>query len=95
MELDLDGPLMWYSWSSYADFTAWHDATCAALGIPHPNRNAATGEIDYDAQWTTAYTEVTEVVADDWRAFVEDDIAAQFPDDLGAPSQPPPAQQLP
>lgn len=95
MELDLDGPLMWYSWSSYADFTAWHDATCAALGIPHPNRNAATGEIDYGAQWTTAYTEVTEVVADDWRAFVEDDIAAQFPNDLGTPSQPPPAQQLP
>ena len=86
---------MHYRWNSHDDFVAWHDLVCAALGIPHPNRNAATGEIDYDAQWTTAYTTVTEVAADDWRAFVEDDIAAQVPDGLGVPSEPPSARPLP
>lgn len=82
---------MHYAWNARTDFDAWHDTVCDALGIPHPNRNTATGEIDYDAQWTTAYAEATEVTADDWRAFVEDDIAARFPDGLGTPSEPPPS----
>lgn len=84
---------MWYRWTSQESFDAWHDAVCVALGIPHPNRNAATGEIDVDAQWTTAYTNVTEVAADDWRASVEDHVAADFPDGLGTPSDPPPAAE--
>lgn len=82
---------MWYSWQTVGAFDAWHATVCAALGIPHPGRNAATGEIDDDAQWTTAYTSVTEVAADDWRAVVEDDIAADYPDGLGVPCDPPPA----
>ena len=86
---------MWHSWTCRTDFGAWHDVACAVLGIPHPNRNAATGEIDYDAQWTAAYTEVTEVAFDDWRAYVEDEIAAQFPDGLGTPSDPPPSTPFP
>ena len=81
---------MHYRWNSHTDFTAWHNTVCAGLGIPHPNRNTATGVIDDDAQWTTAYTEAIEVAADDWRAYVEDDIAAQFPDGLGTASEPPP-----
>ena len=85
--------MTFYRWPSVAEFTTWHDAACAALGIPHPNRNAATGEIDPDAQWTTAYTEPTVVAADDVRAFVDDDVAALVPDGLGAPSAPPPAPE--
>jgi len=86
---------MHYRWNSHTDFTAWHDIVCSALGIPYPNRNAASGEIDYQAQWTTAYTEVIQVAADDWRAFVEDDIAGQFPVGLGVLSDPPPSPSLP
>jgi hypothetical protein len=82
---------MYYRWNSHTDFAAWHDTVCVARGIPHPNRNVATGEIDYDAQWTTAYTEAVEVAVNDWRAFVEDDIATQFPEGLGTPSDPPPS----
>ena len=80
---------MWHRWTSLAAFNVWHDTVCAALSIPHPNRNVATGEIDYDAQWTLRYTDVAEVAADDWRAFVEDDIAATYPDGLGQPCDPP------
>jgi hypothetical protein len=86
---------MHYRWISQAAFDAWHLTVCDALGIPHPNFNAATGELDPDAQWTTAYTDVIEVATDDWRAYVEDDIAAQFPDGLGTPSDPPPSTPFP
>lgn len=85
---------MHYRWSSLATFTAWHDAVCTVLGIPHPGRNAATGEVDPDAQWTTAYTEPTVVTDDDVRAVVEDDVAALVPDGLGVPSDPPPSPSL-
>lgn len=81
---------MWYLWLTEADFNAWHMTTCAMLGIPHPGYNEATGDIDPDAQWTTAYTSVTEVAADDWRAIVEPDVAALNPDGLGTPCDPPP-----
>jgi hypothetical protein len=82
---------MWYRWTDLAAFTAWHDAACAALGIPHPGNNAATGELDPDAQWTTAYTNAVQVGADDVRAVVEDDVAELVPTGLGEPSDPPPA----
>jgi hypothetical protein len=85
---------MHYRWPSLAAFDAWHDAACAALGIPHPGRNAATGEVDPDAQWTTAYTEPTVVTDDDVRAVVEDDVAQLVPEGLGVPSDPPPSPQL-
>lgn len=94
MECSVDF-LNWYLWTSHEDFSAWHEVTCAALGIPHPNRNAATGQIDYEAQWTTAYTKVIEVAVNDWRAFVEDDIATQFTNGLGTPSYPPPSAPFP
>ena len=82
---------MWYSWLTVGAFDAWHTATCTLLGIPHPGRNAATGEIDESAQWTTAYTTAVEVTPTDWRAVVEPDIAALNPDGLGTPCDPPPA----
>ncbi len=79
----------WYTWPTFATFTAWHSLAKTELGIPHPGRNAATGEIDPDAQWTTAYTEVVEVAADDWRAVVEDYVVALVPDNLGTPCDAP------
>lgn len=81
---------MYYSWPTREKFDAWHAGVCNALRIPHPNSNTATGQIDIFAQWTTAYTEVTEVMVDDWRAFVEPDVAAAHSDGLGVPCDPPP-----
>jgi len=78
---------MWYSWADISAFNVWHDAACAALGIPHPNRNAKTGQVDESAQWTTAYTEP--IVGDDVRAYVEADVAALVPEGLGVPCDPP------
>lgn len=81
---------MFYRWLSLSLFDAWHDAAKLALGIPHPGRNQKTGEIDEQAQWTTAYTDAIVVAEDDVRAFVEDMVAALVPDGLGQPSSPPP-----
>ena len=47
----------WVSFVDEAAFVAFHDAACADNAIPHPGRNGATGEVDPDAQWTTAYTD--------------------------------------
>lgn len=80
---------MFYFWLSLDAFNSWHADACSSLGIPHPNRNAATGEIDPDAQWTTAYTEPVIVADDDIRAFVEPAVAELVPDGLGIPSEPP------
>lgn len=85
---------MWYRWTDQAAFDVWHAAACAALGIPHAGHNAATGVIDEQAQWTTAYTSVTEVGPDDWRAVVEPEVAELVPDGLGEPSDPPPAPDV-
>ena len=81
----------WYSWPDLPSFDAWHATVCAGLGIPHPGYNEATGEIDTDAQWTTAYTAAVEVNPTDWRAVVEPDIAAAYPHGLGTPCDPPPS----
>lgn len=86
---------MFYTWLSLDLFNVWHDAAKVALGIPHPNHNAANGEIDEDAQWTTAYTEPTLVADDDVRAYVEDNVASLVPDGLGIPSEPPPSPSEP
>ena len=82
---------MYYSWFSVDVFEIWHDSAKQALGIPHPNCNGATGQIDKDAQWTTAYTEAVVVTENDVRAYVEDRIAKLVPEDLGVPSEPPQA----
>jgi len=82
---------MWRLWPNLVAFTAWHNAACAVIGIPHPNRNVATGEIDTDAQWTLTYTEAVIVADDDVRAVVEPDVAGLVPDGLGVPCDPPPA----
>jgi hypothetical protein len=78
---------MWYCWPDRMSFDVWHAAVCAALGIPRPGRNAATGEVDSDAQWTTAYTDAVE--QDGVWALVEADVAALVPDGLGLPGEGP------
>ena len=85
---------MWYRWTDLAAFDAWHTAACATLDIPHAGFNAATGELDPDAQWTTAYTSVIEVAPDDWRGVVEAQVAELVPTGLGEPSDPPPAPDV-
>ena len=87
-------PLMWHQWSNLEAFTAWHTAACDVLGIPHAGVNAATGELDETAQWTTAYTNPVTVAADDVRAVVDPDVAAQVPTGLGVPCDPPPPADL-
>lgn len=86
---------MFYSWLSLDAFNAWHGIAKSALGIPYPGRNAATGEIDEYAQWTTAYTEPIVVAEDDVRAYVEDTVANLVLDGLGVPSEPPPSPPMP
>ena len=84
---------MWYRWTDLTTFDAWHTGACAALGIPHAGNNAATGELDPDAQWTTAYTEPVVVAADDVRAVVDPQVAELVPTGLGVPCDPPPAPE--
>jgi hypothetical protein len=79
----------WYTWPTEADFDAWHNPVVEALNLPRIGYNAKTGDPDPDAAWTTEYTTATEVAADDWRAPVEQHIASDYPDGLGAPSEPP------
>ena len=62
----------WVRFAAPAAFIDYHDKVCAVNGIPHPGRNAATGEVDPDTQWTTA-----------WVAPIDDHgtIKANVPDD--------------
>lgn len=84
------GFVMWYSWSAIASFDAWHETVKQLLGIPHPGYNTLTGEIDVNAQWTTAYTQSVVVAENDVRAYVEDTVAELVPQGLGVLSESPP-----
>jgi len=83
----------YYTWPTEQAFNLWHTAVIDALGLPRVGHNAATGRPEPDKQQTTAYTTVTEVAADDWRAPVDPNIAAAHPDGLGAVSEPPPVEE--
>lgn len=85
----------WYSWPTVAAFDAWHAGVVDALNLPRVGVNQATGEPEPDAQWTTAYTAVTEIGPDDLRAPVEAHIADQYAQGLGALSEPPPPPDIP
>lgn len=85
---------MWYKWSDIESFNVWHDAACIELGIPHANYNVATGELDSEAQWTTAYTNSV-AVADGVCAVVDAEIAELISDNLGVPCDPPSAPDQP
>ena len=47
---------MWVAFTS-AEFTAWHDAECAARGIPHPGRRQSDGTVQVDNEWTTSWVQ--------------------------------------
>lgn len=63
----------WYRWNSLAEFTKWHEAVKADLGIPRPGRGLSSGRERTANQWTLAYTEAYVVADDDVRAIVEAD----------------------
>lgn len=86
--------MMFYSWPSLEAFDYWHQAVKTALGIPYPGRNDATGEIDNNAQWTTAYTVPIVVADDDVRAYVEDNVVLMVPGEIGTPCERPPESPL-
>jgi len=48
---------VWCTFADEAAFRMFHDTACADLGIPFAGSNAATGEPDPFAQWTTAYVD--------------------------------------
>lgn len=80
---------MWYSWQSQQAFDVWHKTVCDGLGLPRPGYNEGTGELTPKAQWTLRYTEAIEVNPTDWRAYVQPEIATDYPNGLGAPTEPP------
>ena len=85
----------WYTWPTLSEFEIWHSNVITGLNLPRLGQNAATGEIDLNAQATTSYTVAIQISNDDWRAMVEDEIASNFADGLGLPSQPPKAPDEP
>jgi hypothetical protein len=85
--------MSWYTWPTEAAFDTWHSAVKAGLNLPRVGVNQATGSPEPDKCQTTEYTAVTEVAADDWRASVEDDVAAAYTDGLGSVSEAPPVDE--
>jgi len=79
---------MYYTWESDEAFEAWHSVVKEALGIPYANKNSATGEIDENASWTTAYTALKTDHNGVKFAKVEEEIAQQFSEGLGEPFEP-------
>jgi len=77
-----------YKWESDEAFKAWHSIVKEALGIPYANKNSATGEIDENATWTTAYTALRTDDNGVKFAKVEEEIATQFSEGLGEPYEP-------
>lgn len=84
--------MAWYRWPSLQAFTAWHAAACDAMAIPHPNKNAATGEVNHSAQWTVAAVAPVVIADDDVRAYVPIDVPTV--DGLGDESEPPPQEEV-
>jgi len=82
---------MWFKWTSRTAFDSWHETVIAGLHLPRVGVNQRTGNPEPDKQQTTAYTSVERVGLRDWRAPVEEDVAAEFADGLGVPSNPPPS----
>lgn len=79
---------MHYKWESEEAFEAWHSVVKKALGIPHPNRNNKTGDVDINAAWTTEYTRLQTDDNGVLFAKVEDQIAAHLTEGLGTPYEP-------
>lgn len=84
----------WRTWETKAAFDAWHTTVVNGMNLPRVGVNQATGEPQPDAQWTMAYTEVTEIAENDWRAPVEDHIADIYTEGIGEICEPPPMPDI-
>jgi hypothetical protein len=85
----------WRTWETLAAFDAWHATVVDAMNLPRVGVNQATGEPQPDAQWTTSYTEATEIAPGDWRAPAEDAVADAYPSGIGVVCDPPPVPDIP
>lgn len=88
------GTLMWYTWQNLSDFDLWHQQVIDYLDLPRVGVNSATGLEEPEKQKTVAYTATDKVAEGDYRAFISQQIAAQFPDHLGTPCDEPDWSQL-
>ena len=79
---------MHYSWDTEEAFATWHSSAKAALGIPHANRNSKTGDVDASAAWTSEYTQLQTDDNGVLFAKVEDEVANNLSEGLGAPYEP-------
>jgi hypothetical protein len=85
----------WRAWETEAAFEAWHTSVVDGMNLPRVGLNQATGEPEPNAQWTTRYTEATEIAAGDWRAPVDEDVAEAYPSGIGVVCDPPPEPDFP
>lgn len=79
----------YYTWPTLQAFNTWHQTVIDGLNLPRVGVNAHNGEPQPEKQQTLAYTSVTQVSEGDWRAPVEDDVAATYPTGLGTISEAP------
>lgn len=84
----------WYTWTSPTEFDIWHSSVVNILHLPRIGANAATDEPEPNKEWTTAYTALIEVGPDDYRASIEESVAAAYADGLGNPCDPPTTPNL-
>jgi hypothetical protein len=84
----------WRTWESEAAFDAWHATVVDGMNLPRVGVNQETGDPEPDAQWTTRYTEATEIGAGDWRAAVQDGVAEAYPSGIGVVCGPPPEPEF-
>jgi hypothetical protein len=87
-------PKQWFTWQTKPAFETWHQTVIDGLELPRIGHNAKTGDPDPEAALTTAYTTVTEVNTDDWRAPVEQHVSDVYTAGLGALSEPPQAPEF-
>jgi len=80
--------MKWYKWDNLDSFNLWHDAVNSALGFPRFGENAATGEIDTEAQATDNYTQAV-IETNGVYALVDNAIANTYTDNLGIISEMP------
>jgi len=73
----------WYKFESQLLFDAWHNLVKTDLGIPYPNRNLKTSEIDENAQWTTSFIKPVVVAENDLRIYLLDKYAETYFQELG------------
>ena len=86
--------MIWFSWKSLEDFNLWHNNVMKELKIPKHGVNQKTNKIDELSEPTTKYTDLIKVDKNDFRAFVEEEIANQFKNNLGEPSESPPTPKI-